>query len=54
MIKLDEAQTLELMISVCDMWYHRTGDKWWLGVAISAAQKKKGVKWDFSEKSDKS
>ena len=34
-----EKQVLELIQDVADQWYHKTGDKWYLSLAIETAKK---------------
>lgn len=38
---MTERQALECIQDIADSWYHRTGDKWWLQLAIDTARKLK-------------
>ena len=37
--QMREKQVLELIQDVADQWYHKTGDKWYLNLAIETAKK---------------
>ena len=36
---MTEIQMLDCMLDIADMQYHKTGDKWWLGIGIEIATK---------------
>lgn len=41
---MKERQALECIGDIADMEYHKTGDKWYLSLAIEVARKVKGTK----------
>lgn len=40
-----ERQVLECLEDVAEMWYHKTGDKWWRKLGEIVTEKKKVKRW---------